>query len=300
MLTQEEFMDVQAHRRQGLTITEIARELDYHPATISRWLAGGGPSRHRQAQTPPLIDKQWAGRIAELLRRSPRLLATSVFEILVAEGFEGSYPTVARHLNALRGPRFKAAPAASVPIETAPGEECQFDFADVSAWTTGWGLGEVVCFQAILCWSRWRQWWFTTSEDREHTFEGLVRFFEAAGGVPRVGHTDRMARPLAFVPGRRLYETDLRNEEVDCAVLSGPPQRSPGATVEPRTEDQDICVDHDSARERHLDILTDRQVRPPRGGSIPRQEPNARDTIHPMRTHVRYGLDCGTDDRCYL
>src|SRR5437588_801514 len=109
MLTQEEFMDVQALRRQGLTINEIARELDYHPATISRWLAGGGPSRHRQAQAPPLIDEQWAARIAELLRRSPRLLATSVFEILVAEGFEGSYSTVARHLNALRGPRFKAA-----------------------------------------------------------------------------------------------------------------------------------------------------------------------------------------------
>jgi IS30 family transposase len=49
MLTQEEFMDVQALRRQGLTITEIARELDYHPAPVSRWLAGGGPSRYRQA-----------------------------------------------------------------------------------------------------------------------------------------------------------------------------------------------------------------------------------------------------------
>ena len=35
----------------------------------------------------------------------------------------------------------------------------------------------------ILCWSRWRLWWFTTSVDREHTFEGIVRFFEAAGGV---------------------------------------------------------------------------------------------------------------------
>jgi hypothetical protein len=82
-----------------------------------RW----GPPKSRGAQAPPLIDEHWAARIAELLCRSPRLLATSVFEILVAEGFEGSYPTVARHLNALRGPRFKAAPAVSVPIETAPG-----------------------------------------------------------------------------------------------------------------------------------------------------------------------------------
>ena len=39
MLSQEEFMDVQALKRQGLTITEIARELGYRPATISAWLA---------------------------------------------------------------------------------------------------------------------------------------------------------------------------------------------------------------------------------------------------------------------
>lgn len=203
MLTQEEFMDLQALRRQGLTITEIATEVGYHPATVSRWMAAGGPPTKRRAQAPPLIDEHWAARIAELVRRSPRLLATSVYEIVVAEGFEGSYPTVARHLNTLRGARFRAARAASVPIETAPGEECQFDFSDVSGWTSGWGLGAVVCFQVILCWSRWRCWWFTTSEDRQHTFEGLVRFFEAAGGVPRVGRTDRMGA-LGTSQGRRF------------------------------------------------------------------------------------------------
>jgi hypothetical protein len=35
----------------------------------------------------------------------------------------------------------------------------------------------------ILCWSRWRRWWFTTSQDRHHTFEGIVGFLHAAGGV---------------------------------------------------------------------------------------------------------------------
>jgi hypothetical protein len=44
----------------------------------------------------------------------------------------------------------------------------------------------------ILCWSRWRRWWFTTSEDRHHTFEGLVGFFDAAGGIPSACRTDRM------------------------------------------------------------------------------------------------------------
>ena len=204
MLSQEEYVnEVLALKHQGLTITEIARELGYHPATISKWLDAGGPPAKRRAQSPPVVDDRWAARIAELLGRSPRLLATSVFEILAAEGFEGSYPSVSRHLNAVRGPRFRAAAAASVPIETAPGEECQFDFSDVSAWTSQWGLGEVVCFSCVLCWSRWRLWWFTTSEDRAHTFEGLVRFFEAAGGVPQRARTDRMGA-LGTSQGRRF------------------------------------------------------------------------------------------------
>ena len=202
-MTQEEYMDVQAMRRQGLTITEIASETGYHPKTISDWLRDGGPPQRRRRSAPPVVDERWAARIAELLRLAPRLLATSVFEMIRAEGFEGSYPSVARHLKALRGPRFRAAPQVSVRIETGPAEECQFDWSDIGAWSREWGLGEVQCFQTILCWSRWRVWWFASSIDQEHTFEGLVRAFEAFGGVPAVARTDRMGA-LGQSQGRRF------------------------------------------------------------------------------------------------
>ena len=48
-----------------------------------------------------------------------------------------------------------------------------------------------------------RIWWFASSVDREHTFEGLVRFFEFCGGVPRVLRTDRMGA-LGQSQGRRF------------------------------------------------------------------------------------------------
>ncbi|HET9442118.1 MAG TPA: IS21 family transposase [Acidimicrobiales bacterium] len=205
MMTQEEYMDLLALRRQGKTIVEIAEELDYHPATVSKWLKAGGPPPARTIDpAEAVIDTRWATRIDQLIRPpAEKLLATSVFEIIRAEGFDGSYPSVVRHLRARRGPRFRSGPDVSVPIETAPAEEAQFDFSDCAAWTTRWGLGEVVCFGAILCWSRWRTWWFTTSVDAEHTFEGLVRFFEAAGGVPKVSRTDRMGA-LGRSQGRRF------------------------------------------------------------------------------------------------
>jgi transposase len=203
MMTQEEFMDVMAMKRQGMSIKEIAEETGYHPSTISGWLRNGGPPARRPRTSPPVIDDHWGGEIAALLRAAPRLLATSVFELIRAKGYEGSYVSVARHLNTLRGPRFASAPAASTRIVTAPGEEAQFDWSDVSHWTREWGLGEVQCFSAILSFSRMRIWWFARSVDREHTFEGLVRFFEFVGGVPKVLRTDRMGA-LGTSQGRRF------------------------------------------------------------------------------------------------
>ena len=55
----------------------------------------------------------------------------------------------------------------------------------------------------ILSWSRDRMWWFTTSEDRHHTFEGIARFFDQIGGVPTACRTDRMGA-LGRSHGRRF------------------------------------------------------------------------------------------------
>jgi transposase len=218
MLTQEEYMDVLALHRQGFTITEIATELGYHPATISGWLRAGGPPLAREVdRSLLLIDEGWAGRIAELLEINPRLLATSVHAIIAAEGFEGSYPTVSRHVRSLRGPRFRRAGLASVPIETGPGEECQFDWSDCRDFGEAFGLGELYCFGAILCWSRWRRWWFAASIDQHHTLEGLAGFYEAAGGVPYFSRTDRMGA-LGSSRGRRFV---LHPKVLDFARLHG-------------------------------------------------------------------------------
>jgi transposase len=205
MMTQEEFMDVLAMRRQGMSFVEIAKETGYHPATISKWVREGGPPPARTVEEERrVIDARWADRLNELLVGNQYLLATSLFEIISTEGFDGSYPTVARWVREQRGPRFRRADQASVPIETAPGEEAQFDFSDCSDWAQRVGLAEVLwCFGMILCWSRWRLWWFTTSVDREHTFEGIVRFFDAAGGVPTLCRTDRMGA-LGQAQGRRF------------------------------------------------------------------------------------------------
>ena len=204
-MTQEEFMDVVQMHAEGMTFSEIADATGYHRATVAQWIkAGGPPPKRRPAQQRVVVTDRWQQRIADLVREHPALLSTSIYDVLVAEGFDGSYPTVVRAVRMLRGPRFKAAKLVSMPIETAPGAEAQFDFADVSDAARRWGWETpLFCFGMILCWSRWRRWWFTTSVDREHTFAGIVGFLEAAGGVPRIARTDRMGA-LGQSQGRRF------------------------------------------------------------------------------------------------
>lgn len=194
MMNQEEYVDVRSLKNEGWTNKEIAEALGFHPATIGKWLAADGPPAPVVVPDERrVMDARWRARLEALLRAHPRLLGVSVHNKLRAEGFAGSYPTVVRAVRDVRGPRFRAAAAASVPVHTDPGEEDQFDFADLDDVAAAWGWEHPLrCFGAISCWPRQRLWWFTTSEDQEHTFEGIVRAFEAFGGVPAVVRTDRM------------------------------------------------------------------------------------------------------------
>ena len=114
MLTQEEYMDVVALKRQGWTISQIAEAVGHHPATVSSWLKRGGPPVQRGAPAGQMavVGQRWAQRISELLEANPELLATSVERVVRAEGYEGSYESLVRHLRSVRGVRRRrAAPA---------------------------------------------------------------------------------------------------------------------------------------------------------------------------------------------
>lgn len=72
MMTQGKFMDVTRLQAEGLTIKEIAVELGYHPATVSKWLAAGAP--------PPRREKAEDARVMDAFRceRRIRMLRPSV------------------------------------------------------------------------------------------------------------------------------------------------------------------------------------------------------------------------------
>ena len=205
MMTQEEYMNVKALHGAGWTIKQIAEHLGFHPATVSSWLKNGGPPPKREVPVEELVvDERWRVRIAGLLAHNAQLQGSSIMRVIVAEGYEGSYQTLTRYLHSVRGPT-RGHVAVTMPIETGPAEEFQFDWSECNYFARRWGWDhELQCFGCVLCWSRYKFWWFAPSIDRPHTLEGLVQFFEAIGGIPAVGRTDRMgqlgqSRGKAFV-----------------------------------------------------------------------------------------------------
>lgn len=106
MMTQEEYVDIPRLKRQGWTLEQIAKEVGYHPATVREWIRRGGPPPQRRVDPSNLvISERWAKEVAKLLEANPNLLGTSVERLLRAQGYAGSYPTLARYLREVRGPR---------------------------------------------------------------------------------------------------------------------------------------------------------------------------------------------------
>jgi hypothetical protein len=103
MLTREDDIDVHALRRQGWTISAIARHLGRDRKTIRAYLAG----REAGVRAPrSLLDRfeVFAPYCAQRLADDPHLWASTLFDELGDLGYGGSYPTMTRQLR-VRGLR---------------------------------------------------------------------------------------------------------------------------------------------------------------------------------------------------
>ena len=135
MLTREDDIDVHALRRQGWTISAIARHLGRDRKTIRAYLAGDREAGVR-ARTIPGPFEAFAPYCAQRLADDPHLWASALFDELSDLGYVGSYPTMTRQLRTrgLRPACEPCRPAKGRPIaviEHPPGAETQWDWVEL-------------------------------------------------------------------------------------------------------------------------------------------------------------------------
>ena len=207
MLTREDDIDVHALRRQGWTISAIARHLGRDRKTIRGYLAGDRVAGVRvRALTDPF--EVFAPYCAQRLTDDPHLWASTLFDELTDRGYVGSYPTMTRQLRtrALRPACEPCRPAKGRPIaviEHPPGQETQWDWVELPDPPESWGWGAHAhllvgalshsgCWRAVLC----------ESEDQPHLIDGLDRIARALGGLTRDWRFDRMATVISPGTGK--------------------------------------------------------------------------------------------------
>ena len=143
MLTREEDIDAYALRRQGMSISAIARHLGRHRKTIRAYLNNERIAGERKPTGSdgfePYVDYARA-RLSE----DPHLWAVTLFDEVVELGYERSYPTFTRQVRhrdlrpqcePCSGTRGRAAGVISHP----PGEETQWDWVELPDLPEHWG-----------------------------------------------------------------------------------------------------------------------------------------------------------------
>ena len=126
-------------------IRQIVRELRISRQTVRKAIRGSSVEfrYERQVQPQPRLGA-YVARLDGLLEANSkrpareRLTARRLFELLRAEGYEGAYDSVQRHVREWRRQQSRQGPV-FIPLWFAPGEAYQFDLVARSRGAR-WGV----------------------------------------------------------------------------------------------------------------------------------------------------------------
>ena len=196
MLTVEEWMDVQALHRQGLSVRQIARLTGRSRNTVSRILDQVAPRPYSRPPGPSKLDP-FKDYLAQRYQECP-LSAVRLLAEIQPMGYTGSIDLVRRYLLTLKQDRALQAKA-TVRFETPPGHQAQMDWAFCGRFVTPSGEPlSVYAFVMVLCFSRMLYLEFTQDMGLPTLLAAHLRAFAFFGGWPRELLYDNMKQVRLF------------------------------------------------------------------------------------------------------
>lgn len=190
-------MEAHALRKQGWTISAIARHLGRDRKTVRNYLNGVTEPGVRQREADPF--EPFIEYVTSRLLEDPHLWAQTLFDELVGLNFDQSYSSLTRQIRArgLRPVCPQCTTATNRPnavIEHPPGEETQWDWLDLPDPPASWGWGKTahLLVGTFSCSGRWLGY-LAPNMTRPQLIAGLDRITRQLGGVTRRWRFDRMA-----------------------------------------------------------------------------------------------------------
>jgi transposase len=214
-----------AHHKQGLNASQIARELNIDRRTVVYWLA---QPKFRPRQSPPRPSKldAFKGQVVRQLQSHP-YTATQIFQQLRDGGYTGGISTVKQYVAQVRPPRKPA----FLSLTFAPGECAQVDWGQFGSIAIGNTRRRLSFFVMVLCHSRMLYVQFTPAETMEHFLDCHVNAFNYFGGAVAKTMVDNLksavlqhsfGQPALLNPRYKDLADHYGTEIVPCGV--GQPQ----------------------------------------------------------------------------
>jgi len=202
MLSEEDDVDIHALKRQGMTISEIARRTDHDRKTIRSYLAGNRAPGVRQRFEPDPFDK-FVDYVTARLTEDPHLWAVTLLDELKPLGFTGSYPTLTRQV---RDRKLRPACTACAHVTKRPnaiivhpaGEETQFDWVELPDAPLGWAFPTKRAYVLVGSLAHSGVWRavISPSMDLPHLLAAMTLLLSLLGGVTATWRFDRMTTVL--------------------------------------------------------------------------------------------------------
>jgi transposase len=182
MVRPEEWMDIRALQRLGLSIKEIARRVGRSRNSVRKMLRREGPPESARRERRCKLDA-YCAYVRERFERYG-LSAARLHQEIRAKGYVGSASTVRRFVATLR--REQNGPVgATVRFETPPGRQAQVDWAFCGRHADSAGrLIPVYLLVMVLGYSRMMHVVVTRSMKLPVLLAAMQQAFEAFGGVP--------------------------------------------------------------------------------------------------------------------
>lgn len=207
MLSERSSVDIHALKRQGMTISEIARRTGHDRKTIRAYLNGERQQGVRKPVGPDPFEA-FVDYVTARLTEDPHLWAATLLDELRPLGYAGSYQTLTRQIRTrqLRPPCQACSHVTQRPnavIEHPPGEETQFDWLELPDPPTGWGFPTKKAFLLVGSLAHSGVWRavLSPSMDIPHLLAAMTRLLAALGGLTRVWRFDRMRTVMDPVTG---------------------------------------------------------------------------------------------------
>jgi len=228
MLTQEEDVEIHALRRQGWSISRIARHVGRDRKTVRAYLDGEREPGVRVAVELDLFDR-FEPYVRQRLEDDHGVWATTLYDEVRALGYARSYQTFTRKLRERRlRPHCEACHGvkgrATVVIEHPPGEEIQWDWLELGEcpWDP---TVEVSMLVGSLSHSSKTRGWLAYSQDQPHLIEGIDQVLRRFGGTAKTWRTDRMATVINPHTGKLQSSFAPVAKHYGVTVVACPPRR---------------------------------------------------------------------------